>query len=143
MAKLPNFSKNLPKGWADQSVFTFQGPDEDGVPHFLTLFVDRTAGDAELEEYAEEHIDMELENVPGTTVLNGGVKTLPGEKQIYQVTYKIVTQDGQTVIRRQVFAVEDEIAFTFSINFTKRSVKLVGSQVDQIVQSFMTGESLN
>lgn len=142
MAKLPDFSKNLPEGWEDQSVFTFQGPDEDGAAHFLTLIVDRRAGDAELEEYAEEHIDAELEALPGMTVLAGGVKTLPGEKKIYQVTYKWISSDDKVIIRRQVFAVEDGTGFMFSINFTKRSVKLLGNQADQVIQSLITGESI-
>ena len=142
MAKLPDFSKNLPEGWEDQSVFTFQGPNKDGVSHFLTLLVDRRAGDAELEEYAEEHIDMELEAIPSMTVLTSGVKTLPGEQRIYQVTYKIIASDESVIIRRQVYSVNDSTAFVFSINFTKRSVKLLGNQVDQIIQSLITGESL-
>lgn len=142
MAKLPDFSKNLPGGWSDQSVFTFQGPEEDGQPHYLTLLVDRRAGDVELEEYAEEHIDMEIEAQSGLTVLAGGVKSLPGEKKIYQVTYKWIGSDEKPVIRKQVFFVENDAAFQLSINFTKRSVKLLGNQVDQIIQSLVTGESI-
>ncbi len=142
MSKLPDFSKNLPEGWQDQSVFTFQGPDEDGVSHFLTLMVDRGAGDAELEQYAEEHIDMELEALPGMTVLTGGVKTLPGEKRIYSVTYKWISSDDSVIIRKQVYSVNDGLGFMFSINFTKRSIKLLGNQVDQIIQSLITGESI-
>ncbi|MCP4684484.1 MAG: hypothetical protein GY867_03450 [bacterium] len=139
MAKLPDFSKNLPDGWEDRSVFTFQGPESDGVAHFLILLVDRGAGDSELEEYAEEHIDMELEAMPDMKVLTGGVKTLPGEKQIYHVTYKMIAADDSVVIRRQVYSVEGGSGFVFSINFTKRSVKLLGNQVDQIIQSLVTG----
>jgi hypothetical protein len=142
MSKLPDFSKNLPEGWVDQSVFTFQGPEKDGNPHFLTLIVDRRAGDSELEEFAEEHIDMELEALPGMTVLTSGVKTLPGEQQIYNVTYKWMPSEDKIIIRRQVFSVNDGTGFIFSINFTKRSIKLLGNQVDQIIQSLITGESL-
>ena len=95
MAKLPDFSKNLPEGWEDQSVFTFKGPDVDNVAHFLTLLVDRRAGDAELDEYAEEHIDMELEALPGMTVLSSGVKTLPGGAKPFLSQQHIRSQDRE------------------------------------------------
>lgn len=142
MAKLPDFSKNLPEGWQDQSVFTFQGPDEDDNSHFLTLVVDRGAGDVELEEFAEERIDMELEALPDMVVLNSGVKSLAGGQQVYNVTYKWIGPDEKVVIRRQAFAVNDGSGFVLSINFTKRSVKLLGSQVDRIIESLVTGQPL-
>ena len=132
----PQFGMELPDDWQDQTAYTFVGPEYGGMQHILTLIVDQQAGDVELTDYARERIDLLLDSMTGLEVLKEEEKTLDNGLGAYEVVVKWLPTDENVIFRKQVYVLDDGIGYTFSINFTKRSIKTIGVQVDQMISSF-------
>jgi hypothetical protein len=136
---LPHFDVGLPAGWQDQTAYTFVGPELGGLQHILTLIVDHFAGDTELVDYARERIDLLIDSMTGLEVLKEEEKTLASGLEAYEVVVKWLPTDENVIFRKQVYIVDDGIGYTFSINFSKRTMKTIGVQIDQIIDSFRPG----
>ena len=133
------FHIKLPDGWENQTIYTYAGPDEDDNPHIMTLAVDPYAGDVPLDEYAAEHLDLLAGSLPGFELLKDEDRVLPGGRQVHEYLIKWIPGEDTIRFRKQFFLINSEVGYSFSANFTKKTLKTVGTQMEQIVGTFQPG----
>lgn len=134
---LNKFNLILPNDWVDQSAYFFQGPEDDGVYHNLTLLIDHTPDSDDVKSYANPRMEQTISAMGGAEVVKEEERQHPSGAQALEVVYKSVPQDGKAVFRKQVFLLAGDTAYTFQADFTKKTMKTIGLQVNQIIDSFI------
>jgi len=130
------FDINLPDDWQDQTVYTFMGPDDSGMQHMMTIIIDKDAGDMELEDFARERIDNIVDTMPGVEVLKDEQKDLENGNTVHEFVYRWIPSDDKVIFKKQMFMILDGIGYTFSADFTKKTLKTIAMQVEQMINSF-------
>jgi len=133
------FQIELPDGWEDRTVHQFLGPDDSGVQHVLNLVVDPNAQTDDVEDYARDRIDQIVESMPAAEVLNEERKTLASGVDVLEIIYKWVPPNGKVTFQKLVYMIRDGVAYSFSANFSKKTIKTIGVEVDRIIESFEPG----
>jgi hypothetical protein len=133
------FRLTLPNGWEDRTVHQFLGPDDSGVQHVLNLVVDPNAQTDDVEDYARDRIDQVIESMPAAEILKEEQKILPNGVEAYEVIYKWVSPNGKVTFQKLVYMIRDGVAYAFSANFSKKTIKTIGVEVDRIIDSFEPG----
>lgn len=133
------FRIDLPSGWEDQTVHMFMGPDDSGVQHMMQLSVDTEIDGAELEEYARGRIDAAMEALQGAEILKEEEKTLANGRTVYECVFRWIPTDDQIIFRKNIYMIIDDTAYSFSANFSKKTLKTIGVQVEQIINTFKSG----
>lgn len=133
-----SFRLVLPDDWEDRSVYHFMGPDDSGVQHGLSLVIERGVT-TELSEYAQERIDSVVDALPNMQILKEEQRNLASGVSVYEVIYKWVTPDGTVSFHKLTYMIRDRIAYSFSANFSKKTMKTIRHEVDRIIESFEPG----
>ena len=132
----PAFQMALPDGWEERTVYTFMGPDDSGVQHLLTLVVDPDVVDDDVSDYARLRIDTLMESLQGAEILKEEERTLPGGKTIYECVYKWVPSKDKPIFQKVVYLIAGGTGYTFSANFSKKTIKTIGVEVERMIDSF-------
>ena len=135
--KLNRFKLPLPDGWVDQSAYLFQGPQVDDQYHNITLLIDRNPQSNDIEEFARPRIDEMLNSLPGVEIVKEETKEHSSGGVALEVVFKWYQSDDKASLRKQVYILYDEMACTFVADFTKKSMKTIGIQVSQMIDSFI------
>ena len=130
------FQLKLASGWEDQTIYTYIGPENSGFQHLLTLVVDRYAGKTGLSDYVREKREMTLNTMPGMEVLKEEEKTLASGYTAIELVFKWIPSDQNIIFRKQVYLIVDEVGYIFSANFSKKTIKTIGTEVDRMIDSF-------
>jgi hypothetical protein len=130
------YSINLPDAWEDQTVYTFKGPDDSGVQHNLVLIIDNEVGGVNLKTYGKLRLDSIKGNLPGFELLGEREKELKSGAPAYEIVYKWAPADDKILFQKQVFTIIDGKAYNFTSSFSKKTIKTIGVQVDEIIDSF-------
>ena len=132
----PPFRVSLPDGWEDQTVYMFMGPEEGDVKHVLTLTNELLADEMEVEEFARERIDATLEALGTAEIVKEQSRTLTNGRTVYEAVLKWIPTEDQIIFRKQVYMVIDDQAFSFAANFSRRTLKTLGNDMDTIIETF-------
>jgi hypothetical protein len=135
-----NIFLDLPDGWENQTVYTYMGPDDSGVQHILTLVVDDKVEGYSLSDFAGQRIDTVKDTMQSITVLKDEPKELPSGRVVHEFVYKWIPTDDKIIFQKVVYLMLDDIGYTFSCNFSKKTIKTIGLQVDKIIDSFNRAE---
>ena len=133
------FQINLPLGWEDQTVYVFRGPEEDGREHNLMLMVDRHLQHEDISAFAREKTQPIIDALQGVEALKDEEITLEGGNPVYEYVYKWVPSENYISFQRYLFVFSEGMGFTFSIGFSKKSLKLLNGQVNGIIESLVPG----
>jgi len=133
------FRIDLPDGWEDRTAYQYMGPDDSGIQHILQLVIDPDVEGADLNEYARTRFDAAMSSLQGAEVLKQEEKTLPGGRQVFECVYKWVPVDGRIMFNKVVYMIIGKSGYTFSANFSKKTIKTIGVEVDRIIDSFTPG----
>ncbi|MCK4632104.1 MAG: DcrB-related protein [candidate division Zixibacteria bacterium] len=133
------FTLNLADGWQDRTVHYFMGPEEGGVEHALTLVVDPTPSSDDLETYAHERAEQAIESLPVAEVVKDEAITLASGTPAYEVVIKWVPGEERPLFRRMIFLMAGETAYTFTADFSKRTLKTISVQVLEMISNFKPG----
>ncbi|MCK5125877.1 MAG: DcrB-related protein [candidate division Zixibacteria bacterium] len=131
------FTVNLPDGWNDATVHLFMGPEDSGRQHMISMAIDNEAGDTELYDYAQERIELALESMQGAEIVKEEEKSLPDGRAIYECVFKWIPQDDMIIFKKQVFMIVGGVGYTFFADFSKKTIKTIGNQVDAIINSLI------
>ncbi|MBU0982825.1 MAG: DUF1795 domain-containing protein [candidate division Zixibacteria bacterium] len=131
---------SLPDGWQDRTFYTYVGPEDNGVLHTLTLVVEPDSGIDDLEVYARSHFDDRIASLQGVDVLKDEEKTLPNGTPVYEFVYKWMPDENTMLLQKLVYMLVGETGYCFMANFSRKTIKTVGLQVDQIIASFVPPE---
>ncbi len=141
MSKTNNlFRIELPEEWLDQTVHYFLGPEDSGIQHSLTLFVDDNPDTDDLEEYARERVDQTVQALPDVEILKEETRDLSNGITVYETISKWIPPEGQPSFRKHLFLMYDKKAYTFTGDFSKKTLKTIGAEVDQMIESFVPGD---
>ncbi len=135
---MPNLDPPLPKGWRNQTVFTFMGPNVDSVPHIVTVIRDTSGRKLTLDEFSNEHVALLRAGQPNMSVARE--RRVAAAKDL--VTRELlVGESGQGPANRPYrllrFAIVDRVGYVFSCQVTRRSLKLVGRDIDSLIDSVL------
>jgi hypothetical protein len=131
------FQVTLPVGWEDRTVHYYMGPDDSGVQHALTLTIDHSAQGVNLQEYARERLDAALNTLQNVEILKDEGRELAGGRPAHECVYKWIPSDDRIIFRKLVFMMIDGTAYTFSADFSKKTIKTIGVEADRIIESFI------
>jgi hypothetical protein len=133
------FLITLPDRWSDRTVYLFQGPDDSGVQHNLQLVIEPETDAGDVAEYARTRIDNMMASLQGAEILKEEQKTLADGRAAYECVYKWIPVDGQINFNKVVYLMFDGVGYTFAANFSKKTIKTIGVEVDRIIESFRPG----
>ena len=131
------FNISLPDGWEDQTMYMYMGPEDSGVQHILTLSIDDQSKDIDLDAYVEERRDRLLGAMQSTDILKDEEKTLPNGNPAHELVFKIIPSDNNIIFRKMVFVSIKGVYYTFAANFSKKTIKTIGVEVDAIINSLV------
>ena len=97
------FRLDLPKGWEDQTVHFFMGPDDSGTQHTLTVLVDHYLQTDDLEEYARSQTDQYLQSLPGAELVRSEQVVLDNGAPAWEAVCKTVPAENQIVFLKRVY----------------------------------------
>lgn len=138
--KTRDFTFELPRGWEDQTAYTFRGPTVGEVEHLLMLYLDRSGRHDFVRDLAKEHIDPIVKNVQGLEVLKDQDVTREGCNPTYEFVAKWVPGEGVVVFKRYVFVLPPEgLGFIFVCDFSKKSYEEIRFDMDDIVEGLVPG----
>lgn len=134
------FSINLPEGWSDTSVFTFQGPHDSGVQHNLVVVIDPgEKKDIDLKTYATQQLENSKIVLPGFELISKKEKSLPSGVEAYEIVYKYIPADEVIIFQKQVIMLVEGKGYSFTASFSKKTLKTIANEVDEIIASFVPG----
>lgn len=138
MATNNQFTLNIPEGWTDTTVFTFQGPHDSGVQHNLVLVIDPAVEkDIEVTTYAKQQLENSKLVLPGFEMINEQEKTIIPDIPAYEIVYKYIPADEVIIFQKQVFMIIDGKGYSFTSSFSKKTLKTIANEVDEIIASFI------
>ena len=138
MATNNRFSLTLPEGWSDTTTFTFQEPNDSGVQHNLVIVVDHAVNkDMEVTLYAKQQIEVSKQALPGFEMINEQEKNIRSDLPAYEIVYKYIPADEVIIFQKQVFMIIEGKCYSFTSSFSKKTLKTIANEVDEIIASFM------
>jgi len=133
------FSFELPEGWEDQTVYYFRGPVEGDKEHLLMLVLNRQLQHEDVTSFAKEQINPITSGLQGIEVLKDEEITIDRGNQAYEFVYEWTPVEDVHIFKRYVFVLRSRIGFTFSCEFTKKSLKTVGAGMKDVIEALVPG----
>lgn len=134
-----SFFFDLPKDWQDQTVYSFMGPEENGVQHILIMTVDRYPQSDNIDDYAISRISPMEGKFPGMEVLVDEEKTVNEDVPLYEYTFSWLPGGDLKFVEKYIFAFKEGCAFTFYIKFEKNTHKTVGNSIPKVIEAILPG----
>jgi len=134
-ADLGYFSLNLPVEWENQTIYTIKGPEDSGMQHNLIIQEENELEIQNLETYADNKISA-LKNLSGFELLSSKERRLKSGLEAWESVYKWIPFDGKIMYQKQVYLIVEKRGYTITSSFSKKTLKTVGSVVDQIIDAF-------
>lgn len=133
------FSLKFPKeglGWRETTVYTFEGPEEDGVKHNILVTIDNDVDIDDLEKYADLQISALENSLQGYTELKREEIKLEKGLPAYELVYKWCPMKSVKVYQKVIYILQNDTGYTLTATFSKRTFKIHGPVVDKILKSF-------
>ena len=130
------FRLTLPDSWKDRTIHYFVGPEDGGVQHILNLTIDQETETDNLADYVRDHLEQIVSTMPSAEILSEKKKVLSGGGEVCRAVYKWLTPDGRSVYQKLVYLKRGEVIYSFSANFSEKTLKTIGPDVDRIISSF-------
>jgi hypothetical protein len=108
----------------------------------MQLIVDPDTGGVDLEEYARNRIEAALGALQGAEVLKEGEKRLENGRNVYECVFKWIPSDDKIIFRKTVFMIIDGAGYTFGANFSKKTLKTIGVEMERMIESFQPGAAI-
>lgn len=133
------FSFELPTGWEDQTVYYFRGPNEGDREHLLTLVLNRHLQHESVVDFAKEQTDAIISGLQSTEVVRDEEITQEDGNQAHEFVYKWTPAENIHIFKKYVFVLKGGIGFTFSCEFSKKSLKTVGVAMKDAIEALIPG----
>jgi len=133
------FSLRIPATWEDKSVYTFEGPEEDGIRHNIWVTIENNVEVPDLEQYAQMNIQATETALQGYRELKRGPLTLNNRQPAYELVYRWSPVGNREVYQRVMYVLKNNTGYILTATFSKKTWKMLGSEIDKIMKSFTTG----
>ena len=135
MKKSLKIDIDLPEGWVDRTIYTIMGPDAGGLQHMLIISVDDEYKGQDLTEYARERIDIVEGQLPSGEIIKEEETELGNDRPAYLCIFRWNPGDKE-LVRKMVYALIDDVMYTFTADFTRQTHKTLGVEVDRMMAGF-------
>lgn len=139
MTDFEKFKFDLPSEWEDQTVYYFKGPRVADVDHQVIVTLDRNLQHDNIESFARQKTDPIVQNLTGFEVIKDEEVTIDGGNPVYEFVAKWIPSEEITMIKAYIFVFYDNIGFSFSCDFSKKSHKILARQFREIVERILPG----
>ncbi|MBU8922136.1 MAG: DUF1795 domain-containing protein [Bacteroidales bacterium] len=139
METIDRFRFELPEGWQDQTVYHFNGPVIDDQRHLLTLVIDRNLQQTDVAEFARMRTQPLLQSISGVEILKDEETTIPGCYPTYELVYRWIPTEGVKIFKKHIFILREKYGYSFDLEFSKKSYKMLGAQVKKLVEGLLPG----
>lgn len=133
------FCYDLPKGWQDQTVYHFIGPEDSGLQHSVRMTIDRALPIREISRFARQRTQPITDSLQSVEVIKNEDTTVDGCHPSWEFIYKWFPAQDRIMIRSYLFVICGKMGFTFEAQFTKRTYGTVGLQLRQVVDALLPG----
>ena len=133
------FSLRMPATWEDKSVYTFEGPEEDGIRHNIWVAIENNVDVPDLERYAGVNIQALASELQGYRELKRGPLTLNDRYPAYEHVYRWSPVAGREVYQRVMYVLKNRTGYILTSSFSKKTWKMLGTEIDKIFRSFTPG----
>jgi hypothetical protein len=130
------FRISLPDGWKNETIYTYKGPDDSGVQHNLIIQVDPEPETRDLLLYAKQRLQALRDSLQGFELLAEKEKKLKSGIPAYEVVFKWIPSGDKIIFQKQDYLISGEKAYNFTASFSKQSLKTIGVDVDNIIDTF-------
>jgi hypothetical protein len=137
--KKSGISIAVPEGWEDQTIYTYKGPDDNGIQHNLIVQVDPELETDDLFTYSQQRIQALKDSLPGFELLSETERKLKSGLMGYDAVFKWVPSEGKVIFQKQVYVISGGKAYCFTASFSKHTLKTIGCDVDAMIDSFSAG----
>lgn len=134
-----SFEIQLPDGWEDQTVYFFRGPKIDDRDHQIIMTIDRNPRQDNIAEFASLRTRPVVEAMQGVEILKDEETTLSGCYPSYEFVYKWIPAEGIKVLKKNIFVLHGRYGFSFEIEFSKKSYKMLGGAVRKLIEKILPG----
>jgi len=133
------FSLKFPGTWEDKSVYSFEGPEEDGIRHNIWVTIENNVEVPDLERYAQMNIEATEIELQGYRELKRGPLALKNRQPAYEHVYRWAPVENREVYQRVMYVLQNSTGYILTSTFSKKTWKLLGSEIDKIFRSFTAG----
>jgi hypothetical protein len=129
------FQLRLLEGWSDETIYTYKGPDDNGVQHNMVMMIDRQMEITVLLEYAMLKVEALKQTLSGLEILSEEQKDLKSGLKAYEIVYKWVPYGNKVLFQKQVCIIVDGVGYNITASFSKKTIKTRGAEVDEMINS--------
>ena len=133
------FDFDLPSDWQDQTVYVFRGPDIGEVEHRLMITVDRYLQHENITDFAHEKTAPIMDSLSGLEVIRDEEITIENGHPAHVFVCKWIPTDEKIIFKKYVFVMGHGMGFMFFCDFSKKSMKMLGGQMNDIIESLLPG----
>jgi len=133
------FALHVPESWEDKTVYTFEGPEEDGIRHNIWVTIENNVDVPDLERYAQMNIQAVENELQGCHSLKQGPLELKNRHPAYEHVYRWSPVENREVYQRVMYVLKNNTGYILTATFSKKTWKILGSEIDRIFRSFTTG----
>ncbi len=134
------FTMKLPNSWKDQSIYRFEGPEDDGIQHNIYVTIEHDIDNPDLKSYATLNIKAVEKELQGYQELKQGPLTLANGTDAFEVVYKWSPVEKRNVYQRTIYLLMNKNGYVLTATFSKKTWKTFGPEVDKILMSFSVPE---
>jgi hypothetical protein len=128
------FALDQPEDWRDQSVYLLSGPTVDNLTHTLGITIDPNPVANSLSTYADAQIQAATDALrEGTLLLHDRIPLANGDEAVRAV-YRWQTPT-RPLFQQHLFVYTEDGALVLGAPFTRRSRRLLGTQVQTMMCS--------
>jgi len=135
-SKMHYFRLDLPHQWENDTIYVFRGPLDGSMQHYLRLVVHPKPISGNLREFAQDGIATVKTGGPSMEFLREEARTLENGHEVFEFAYRTMPSDDAALFHKYVYMILKKKGYVFSCEFTKRSRKTVGLEVERILNSF-------
>lgn len=130
------FVLNIPVDWKDETIYRFEGPQENGINHNILVTIENKVDVPDLEGYADMQIKAVGTELQGYHELKRGQILLNNRLPAYELVYKWCPVEDREVYQRVIYVLHKETGYILTATFSKKTWKTKGTEIDKILKSF-------
>lgn len=133
----------VPHDWRDKTVYCFEGPQEDGIKHQITVTIDNNVAIQELAQYANLQMNVMENELRGYMKLKQGEIQLLNGVPAYEVVYKWYPTPSRKIYQRVIYILINNTGYMLIATFSKKTWKIKGEELGKILMSFSIPDEMS
>jgi len=130
------FTINIPALWRDASIHVFEGPVEDDFRHDIVIGIGNDIGMSSIEAFAQINFKVLEQQLQGYHELKRGPYQLNTPLPAYELVYRWCPLVDHKFYCKVVYILFNGTGYTLSVKFTKKTWKIHGRRIDEILRTF-------